>query len=57
MPRRTPQDVWNALVAEAGEDEIERAASVSVRKSEPRPPGAVIAAELRSVAWGLFFSG
>jgi hypothetical protein len=34
MSKQTPRDIWNALVDEAGEDEIERAASVSVEEAE-----------------------
>lgn len=34
MPRRTPLQVWQELVDEAGEDAIERAASVSVAQAE-----------------------
>src|SRR5579872_5344542 len=34
MPTRDPADLWRELVAEAGEDEIDRAASVSVAEAE-----------------------
>jgi hypothetical protein len=34
MPKRSPEDVWRQLVDEAGEDEVERAASVSVAQAE-----------------------
>jgi len=34
MPKRGPEDVWRQLVDEAGEDEVERAASVSVAQAE-----------------------
>ena len=33
-PKRTPKDIWQDLVDEAGEDAIERAASVSVEQAE-----------------------
>jgi hypothetical protein len=33
-PKRSPVEVWRQLVDEAGEDEIERAASVSVAQAE-----------------------
>jgi len=32
--KRSPVEVWRQLVDEAGEDEIERAASVSVEQAE-----------------------
>jgi hypothetical protein len=34
MPKRSPEEVWRQLVDEAGEDEVERAASVSVAQAE-----------------------
>jgi hypothetical protein len=34
MSKRTPKEVWQKLVDEAGEEEIERAASVSVEQAE-----------------------
>jgi hypothetical protein len=34
MSKRTPGDIWKQLVDEAAEDEIERAASVSVEEAE-----------------------
>jgi hypothetical protein len=34
MPKRSAEDVWRQLVDEAGEDAIERAASVSVAQAE-----------------------
>jgi len=34
MSKRTPQDVWKQLVAEAGEDEVEGAANVSVAQAD-----------------------
>ena len=34
MPKRSPEEVWRQLVDEAGEDEIERATSVSVAQAE-----------------------
>jgi hypothetical protein len=34
MAKRTAKGVWDELVAEAGEDEIERAASISVEQAE-----------------------
>src|SRR5260370_930227 len=34
MPKRSHEDVWQQLVDEAGEDEIDRAASVSVVQAE-----------------------
>jgi hypothetical protein len=34
MPKRTPKELWDELVAEAGEEEIEKAASVSVAQAE-----------------------
>jgi hypothetical protein len=34
MPTRLPADLWRDLVADAGEDEIDRAAAVSVAEAE-----------------------
>jgi hypothetical protein len=34
MLKRSPEEIWRRLVEEAGEDEIERAASVSVAQAE-----------------------
>jgi putative heme degradation protein len=34
IPRRSPEEVWRQLVEEAGEDEIEGAARVSVADAE-----------------------
>jgi hypothetical protein len=34
MPAPRPQDLWQKLVDEAGEDAIERAAAVSVAQAE-----------------------
>jgi hypothetical protein len=33
-PKRTPEEIWRQLVLEAGEDEIARAANVSVAQAE-----------------------
>jgi hypothetical protein len=32
--KRSPEEIWRQLVLEAGEDEIERAANVSVAQAE-----------------------
>jgi hypothetical protein len=47
MSKRKPQDLWKQLVDEAGEDEIERAANVSVEQAEAelRAAGFDVAAE------------
>ncbi|HLK37423.1 MAG TPA: hypothetical protein VKU41_11775 [Polyangiaceae bacterium] len=47
MAERKHADLWNELVAEAGEDEIDRAASVSVAQAEAelRAAGFDVAAE------------
>ena len=47
MSERKHADLWNELVAEAGEDEIDRAASVSVAQAEAelRAAGFDVAAE------------
>jgi hypothetical protein len=34
MPARTPEDLWRQLVAEAGDDLVERAAAVTVAQAE-----------------------
>jgi hypothetical protein len=34
MPKRSPEEIWRQLVLEAGEDEIELAANVSVAQAE-----------------------
>jgi hypothetical protein len=34
MPKRDPKELWDELVEEAGEDEIEKAASMSVAQAE-----------------------
>lgn len=34
MPKRSPEEIWRRLVDEAGEDEIEQAAGVSVAQAE-----------------------
>ncbi len=34
MPKRIPEEVWRQLADEAGEDEVDRAASVSVAQAE-----------------------
>jgi hypothetical protein len=34
MSKRTPENIWRQIVDEAGEDEIERAANVSVEEAE-----------------------
>jgi hypothetical protein len=34
MVKRTAKELWDKLVEEAGEDEVERAASVSVEQAE-----------------------
>jgi hypothetical protein len=38
--RRTPEQIWQQLVDESGEDEIERAASISVAQAESALRGA-----------------